>query len=267
MEIEYWSNKMRQERFSSRTFQKFFCGQKQKTEQLIKKHISQSTDRLGGETQDINKAAQSWVASPPERSAFAFALWSEETKCDWPHRAGHSWGVSPTWQQSGTSVLTGCWKASPCYLIHFTSPLGPSSLLFICPSLCSVAASEVSHTQSSIPGPSSRAVWVCVTERVRVTEREGSREEESPQRLTRPTQWPNHSYPLFSAALISCGLKTPSMTFFEYSQAWPPCSHKNWWKWAKRKTETKPVGRERVFRRGFCTLNPNTKVTYMNLNI
>lgn len=60
------------------------------------------------------------------------------------------------------SMLTGCWKASPSYLIHFSPPLCPSSFLFICPSLCSAAASEVSHTESSITGTSSRAVHLCV---------------------------------------------------------------------------------------------------------
>lgn len=77
--------------------------------------------------------------------------------------AGHFQGVCLTWRQTGPTLLTACWKASPCYLIHFRFVLLPSSSPFICPSLCSAAASELSHTESSIIRPSS-SVWVSVKE-------------------------------------------------------------------------------------------------------
>lgn len=55
-------------------------------------------------------------------------------------------GWFPAWQHTGCSMLTACWKASPCFSIHFRFVLLPSSYPFICPSLCSAAASEASHT-------------------------------------------------------------------------------------------------------------------------
>lgn len=54
--------------------------------------------------------------------------------------------VTPAWQHTGCSMLTACWKASPWFSIHFRFVLLPSSSPFICPSLCSAAASEASHT-------------------------------------------------------------------------------------------------------------------------
>lgn len=78
-------------------------------------------------------------------------------------RTGHLTGVCLTWRQTGPTVLTACWKASPCYLIHFRFVLLPCSPPFICPSLCSAAASELSHTESSIIRPSS-SVWGRVKE-------------------------------------------------------------------------------------------------------
>lgn len=89
------------------------------------------------------------------------------------HRTGHFQGVFPTWQQSGSSMLTACWKASSCYSIHFRFVLLSSSSSFICPSLCSAAASEVSHTESSIIGPSS-SVWEWECQRGREVEKKST---------------------------------------------------------------------------------------------
>lgn len=81
--------------------------------------------------------------------------------------------VFPTMQQSGFSVLAAAGRPHPV-LHSFQSPSRPSSSLFICPSFCSAAASEVSHTESSITRTSLLVfVCVCVCETSRLKVRVG----------------------------------------------------------------------------------------------